>query len=362
MNAGAEIALPFWGPILESDLQDNDEAANAQAKRKADDKRDKHGRRGKNVATMRDGKKEDCLTLMAPIGSLDFTLPMLVGKSGYTSKLALALHESEEEVVRADSSLNFYQPLLESGGHVSVALDIHTPLLWSEKFKYDCQVLLEDCTVHHTKVHVPWFQALIAGLAGETLVSAPKDFVPVIYTINVELKNHNILWPTNRFNMMLDMADFGESPKASKAKKREANRKQKNWLKQPVDARQRNNSFMNFCGDSAKIHFALDYDTYFEEMRKVVYTITSPVLRAQLLLPETNTVMQNVVQLSHKAFWDLEGFDLRIGTVFHTLQNDPDLIDKCLTDITVDTIKGPLLGYFVPRLLQWCVRPQGPQL
>lgn len=316
--------MPFWGPLLESDQV-------------------KVGER-----------KEDCLTLEVPAGGLNFTLPMLIGESGFTSKLALQFSEDEKEVVRADTSLGFYRPLLEAGKEVSVKLDIHTPLLWSEKLVYGCHAHLAGCTVHHTKLHVAWLQALIATFAGETLASAPKDFIPVVYDISVQLTDHNILWPTNRFNMMVNMANNARSPKKSAGRKKPSEEEPNtNGLKQPVEDRQRNNTFLNFCGQSANIHFALDYSSYVEEMRKVVYTISSPMLRAQLLLPDSNTVMQNVVQLPLKAFWDFEGLDLRIGTVFHTVQDDPDLLDKCLTDIKVDGVKGPLLGYYVPRLVQW---------
>lgn len=126
-------------------------------------------------------------------------------------------------------------------------------------------------------------------------------------------------------------------------------------LSKPAAERKRHNSFLNMRGGEATVTFAFDFASYSEVLRKVIYDVKSPQVDVQLLLPDTNTVKINVTDLANKAFWTFYDFELKVGTVFHVEQYNPNLLDKVVTEVASREVQGPLLGYYVPRLLQWCV-------
>lgn len=188
---GLKARLPFVGPLLEST-----EAATAT---------DAGGET--TASTPAPGAHApDYLDIDVPEGQVYFTMPMLVKDDGYTMKLRVALAGQEDRYITAGTSLKFYRSLLESCSNIAVGANMHVPRRWSDQARWQYDITLSDFTLHHTKLHVPWLQSFIIGLSGQPLECAAADFVPVFYDIRLKMCDYNILWPTNRYNMMVDMS------------------------------------------------------------------------------------------------------------------------------------------------------------
>ncbi|XP_042881836.1 transmembrane protein KIAA1109 homolog isoform X7 [Penaeus japonicus] len=193
----------------------------------------------------------------------EMTLPWIVGKDGYTTKINGQLFH-----VDASTSLQ-YRSLLEAES-LDYCVNIQYPRVWNHDQTWDLHFNSSKATYHFLYTHKEFFQDLIEDWSSR----APPDllhFVPYTWNFCLRLHQFELITLANGYN----------------------------WV--DCSSQHQANAHVAFCGDLFELKFTLPFIDFLPETVTLQFLMLAETVDLSLYLPPSNTSRNIIAALDRNA-------------------------------------------------------------